>query len=300
MGLMVDVEHVVWLTAGRYSTRMDAVNEEIRAAARRFPNLQIAEWGPLSDINGEYTWGDGIHLQPGGADAIAELIRSHLEGEVPWDRLPMGQIATIRDGRRAVTIKGWASNLDLGRATMVRLLVDGELVEKKRTNRKRSGLARKLGSDVEELGYQFKLHLPDGEHEICIEANNFDGFPPVVMDCGQIVLNHNPSGAIDRVVPKTSGDVVRGWVSDPDSKKPVKVQIRAANGATPSEGQPVTGQSLGDVVATDRAARSGSNGLSNFFAIKVPAGLDAYCVVAVNRFGGDDMVLGCPETATQK
>ncbi len=283
MGLLGDVEHVVWLTAGRYSPRMDAVNEEIRAAARRYANLQIAEWGPLSDRNGEYTWGDGIHLQPGGADAITELIRAHLEGEVPWNRLPQGRIGTVRDGRKAVTVKGWASNPDLGRAAKVRLMVDGDLVEKKSTHVRRTKLAKRVDAAVAKIGFEFRLQLPDGVHEICIEANNFDGFAPVQMHCRSVEIRHNPAGSVDRVVAKTTGDIVRGWAQDPDHKKPVVIEVRLAD-------KP-------DVVVAkgvaDRPSKAAPDGPANNFAIKVPAGTGDYCIVAKNSFAGADSTLSC-------
>ncbi len=287
MGLMVDVEHVIWLTAGRYSPRMDAVNEEIRAAARRYPNLQIAEWGPLSDINGEYTWGDGIHLQPGGADAITELIRAHLEGEVPWNRIPVGRIGLLRDGRKAVTVRGWATNPDLGRAAMVRLTVDGELVAKKLTHRKRAKLAQDLNVDVVDLGFEFKLNLPDGTHDVCIEANNFDGLPPLVMHCRTIELQHSPLGALEQVVAKSDGDVVRGWATDPDRNKPVVIQIRQSD---------ASGDATGEIVASGRASRTRKadpDGPATRFALKVPQGTNGYCVVARNLLAGTDTTLGC-------
>lgn len=298
MGLLAHVDHVVWLTAGRYSPRMDAVNEEIRDAARRYPNLQIAEWGPLSDRNGEFTWGDGIHLQPGGADAIAELIRAHLEGDVPWNQLPEGRIGALRDGRKAVTVKGWASNPDLGRSAMVRLLVDGELVQKKLTHLRRANLAKQIGTSVVKIGFEFRLELPDGTHELCIEANNFDGFAPVRMHCRSIEVRHNPTGAIDRVITKTTGEVVRGWAQDPDRKKPVVIEIR--EGSDPgglqhgAAGDGLAG--LGEVITrgkANRLSKTSPNGPAHNFAVKVPVGIGDYCIVAKNVLAGSDTVLSC-------
>lgn len=291
MGLLSDVDHVLWLTPSRHRPLIDNVREEIRSAAHRYPNLQIAEWGPLSDANHNYTWGDGIHLQPGGADAIAELIRSHLAGEVPWNQLPEGSIASVRDGRKSVRIGGWAINPDLGRPAMVRLTLDGKLVAKKRTHRRRVNLAASLESDVVKLGFEFKVDIPDGSHEICIEANNFDGRDRVVMDCRTVELAHNPVGAIDRVVEKSDGDVVRGWASDPDRKVPLKIEIHEGTAADANRIVAVAVANRESAKAVTQAAADGA--AENHFAIKIPADVEQYCVVARNVLAGTDVVLDC-------
>ncbi len=285
MGLLVDVDHVLWLTASRYRPEMDEVNAEIRAAARRYRNLQIGEWGPLSDANSSYTWNDGIHLPPTGAEAIAEMIRSHLEGDVAWNQIPVGRIGKLRDGRKHLTIGGWAADPDLGRSPKVRVVVNGEVVKKKRTSQTRSDIAVLTNSVVDDLGFTIRLDLPDGEHRICIEVNNFDGFEPLSVDCRTVTLAHSPVGQLERVVAKDDGDVVRGWAADPDRARPVVVEVRA-------------GGTDGEVIARGRANRervaAAAGGADRGFAIKIPANVDDYCVVARNVLAGvDDTVLGC-------
>ncbi len=276
MGLLVDVDHVLWLTASRYRPEIDEVNAEIRAAARRYPNLQIGEWGPLSDQNPSYTWTDGIHVPSAGAEAVAELIRSHLEGEVAWNRIPSGRMTRVRDGRRQLTIGGWAVDPDLDRAARVLLSIDGKIVARKRTNEPRPDNAASVDAPVADIGFTFRLDLPDGRHRICLAVNNLDGLAPVNVDCRIVNLAHSPIGQVERIVAKADGDVVRGWARDPDRARPVVVQVRA-------------GGPRGEIVASGRADRRNDG-----FAIKLPPDTGKYCVVARNVLAGvHDTVLGC-------
>lgn len=283
MGLLAGVDHVLWLTPSRYTGRMDQVHAEIRAAARRYPNLQVGEWTYVTAGDPLLTWNDGIHLRPRGADAIANLIRRHLAGEVPWNRIPVGRIDRMLDRRTGLRLAGWALDPDLGRPARVRVMVDGKRVARKRSSKARTRLGKFLGVD-DRLGFAVTLKLPDGKHQVCIEVNNFDGHDPVVLGCRNVNLAHEPVGAIERVVPKSDGDVVRGWAYDPDRRRPIHIDV-------------VSGS---EVVATSRASRTRTdlagltNGEQRGFAIKLPAGLVDYCLIARNELAGEaDTTIGC-------
>ncbi len=287
MELLADVDHVTWLTPPRYRPEMDAITNEIFLATRRHPNLQLAPWGAFADARPHLTWDDGIHLRTEGAEAMAEMMRSHLEGDVPWNRIPLGAITGIRDGRRALTVSGWAFDPDLGKRAKVRVTVDGKLVTTQRTDRSTEGIARFLGTDTKKLGFDVRLKLADGQHTICAEVNNFDRLAPVSLGCRTLVVAHQPIGSFDRVVINGSNQIVRGWAIDPDTEGPVTIQIRA-------------NRANGKVITSGLADRN-REGLEQFgkgpnhgFAIKVPANVDDYCVVARNEFAGTkNTVLGC-------
>ncbi len=72
---------VVWVTVqlpanGRYSHEA-ATNATIRAVVTRYPNARVADWNAASEPHlRQWTWGDGIHLQPAGCRAFARLINS--------------------------------------------------------------------------------------------------------------------------------------------------------------------------------------------------------------------------------
>jgi lysophospholipase L1-like esterase len=50
-------------------------NDEIRAAAGRYPNTVLVDWHAFSQGHGEWFGEDGFHLTQSGADAYATLIR---------------------------------------------------------------------------------------------------------------------------------------------------------------------------------------------------------------------------------
>jgi hypothetical protein len=71
--------HVIWLTSARFRPEMDAVNGAIRAAADRHANVEVLDWGPISDARPDLTYSDGVHLRPAGQQVIAQLIDDALE-----------------------------------------------------------------------------------------------------------------------------------------------------------------------------------------------------------------------------
>jgi hypothetical protein len=88
MGVL-EGHHVVWLTSPRFRPEMDRVNGAIRAAVARHPNLEVLEWGPLSDAHPEATYSDGIHLRPAGqrllAGAVAGAVNAWWSGRCAVD-----------------------------------------------------------------------------------------------------------------------------------------------------------------------------------------------------------------------
>jgi hypothetical protein len=71
------VRSVVWVTlreAGGYASDYKSINAEIKAAARRWPELVVADWNSYSA--GKPWFGtDGLHLSPSGAIALANFLR---------------------------------------------------------------------------------------------------------------------------------------------------------------------------------------------------------------------------------
>ena len=72
------VQHVLWATlrAGRESYAN--MNDMIRAAAKKYPEITVLDWD--SDARDEPDWlqQDGIHLTPPGAEAMAAMIEDAL------------------------------------------------------------------------------------------------------------------------------------------------------------------------------------------------------------------------------
>ena len=71
------VPRVVWVTVAEVSPSRVAMNETIREASERWPNMRVADWAPILAEHPEWTW-DGMHLTPDGRQAMARLIADTL------------------------------------------------------------------------------------------------------------------------------------------------------------------------------------------------------------------------------
>jgi lysophospholipase L1-like esterase len=77
MAVLADVPRVVWVTVSEVSPTRVAINEAIRDAATRWPNLRVADWAPIIATFPGLTW-DGLHLTPDGRREMATLIADTL------------------------------------------------------------------------------------------------------------------------------------------------------------------------------------------------------------------------------
>jgi lysophospholipase L1-like esterase len=70
---LAGVERVVWVTCTPWIPAVGAADDAIRALPDAYPNVVVADWAAISGTPG-YTYGDGLHLRPEGAAAIADLV----------------------------------------------------------------------------------------------------------------------------------------------------------------------------------------------------------------------------------
>ena len=68
------VDDVVWVTLGETRANYELINGVIRKASSRWRELTIADWAALSRGKSWFA-GDGLHLEPDGAMALARLVR---------------------------------------------------------------------------------------------------------------------------------------------------------------------------------------------------------------------------------
>lgn len=68
---------VVWVTLRETRDLYRQTNTMIRRAVKRWPKLQVADWNAFS---AGHSWfaGDGLHLTPTGATALAAFLRSYI------------------------------------------------------------------------------------------------------------------------------------------------------------------------------------------------------------------------------
>jgi hypothetical protein len=70
---LVGVDRVVWVTCTPWLPAVGAADQAILALPQSHPEVVVADWAAVSGTPG-YTYADGLHLQPGGAAGLAELI----------------------------------------------------------------------------------------------------------------------------------------------------------------------------------------------------------------------------------
>ena len=82
MSELAGVERVVWLNLAEFDDWVAGANEELVAAASRWPNLEIADWRSVAGSDPSFLYSDGIHLPPPGRHAMASLVGERVDAWV--------------------------------------------------------------------------------------------------------------------------------------------------------------------------------------------------------------------------
>ncbi len=69
------VTTVIWVTMQEKRPLYQATNAAIRAAAKRWPQIQIADWDDASSTKSKWFADDGLHLTSAGALGLAKFLR---------------------------------------------------------------------------------------------------------------------------------------------------------------------------------------------------------------------------------
>ncbi len=180
------VEHVIWMSVTEFEPRMEIVNKELRLATHRWPNLQIAEWHPVTAGDSSLTHDDGYHLNRNGAVVFATFLHDHLTDPSLWNTLPVGRFRIAR-ARKDFKVTGWAFDPELGKPARVRIVVDGKVAKRVTAKRSRESISRRVGA-AHGVGIETRLKLTRGGHIVCIDVSNFDGLRPVRLQCRAVVV----------------------------------------------------------------------------------------------------------------
>jgi hypothetical protein len=71
------VKQIVWVSLRETQVGYRQINGEIRAEARRLPNVQVADWNAWSSGKPWFR-SDGLHLTDAGADGLALMLRVYI------------------------------------------------------------------------------------------------------------------------------------------------------------------------------------------------------------------------------
>jgi hypothetical protein len=72
------VEHVLWATLREDRQSWANMNDMIRAAARKYPEMTVLDWNALAKQSPDWLQPDGIHLTPAGAEGMATMVNDAL------------------------------------------------------------------------------------------------------------------------------------------------------------------------------------------------------------------------------
>jgi len=82
MAILDRVPRVIWLDQREFAPGRAEMNAELRAAAARYPNLDVVDWNATVAAHPDDTYSDGIHLTPAGQQAMADLVRARVDAFV--------------------------------------------------------------------------------------------------------------------------------------------------------------------------------------------------------------------------
>ena len=69
-----DVPRVFWVNLRWFTGWVPAANQELVDATHRYPNLRIVDWSALATPMPNLEYDDGLHLNPYGQAAMADLL----------------------------------------------------------------------------------------------------------------------------------------------------------------------------------------------------------------------------------
>jgi lysophospholipase L1-like esterase len=73
----VGVKEIVWVNLRETQEHFTRINAVIRAQARRFPVVQVADWNAWS-AGKPWFRSDGLHLTDSGAQGLADMLRAYI------------------------------------------------------------------------------------------------------------------------------------------------------------------------------------------------------------------------------
>lgn len=210
----------------------------------------------------------------------------------PKPPVPYGELETVRSSLGSVAVQGWALDAETTDPVRLHVYVNGRYFTAATADLRRSDVASANPGTGSEHGYDLRLQLPEGAHDVCTYAINAPGTAGTnaLLGCRPVTVSHTPTGALSSVVQGPSGVVATGWALDPDVTAPLAVDLTL-------NGKPLTSVPRASVVRPELADRHPEHGTAHGFSVplSVPEGTHTVCAVARNAAGtpGADRRLGC-------
>jgi MYXO-CTERM domain-containing protein len=82
MGALGPVRKVLWVNLRQFRPWVPAANAQLAAATQRYANLEIVDWDARATPDPSLVYADGLHLNPAGRGAMADLIGQRFDAAV--------------------------------------------------------------------------------------------------------------------------------------------------------------------------------------------------------------------------
>lgn len=206
---------------------------------------------------------------------------------------PWGRLDSVTAGPSSITVRGWAVDGDTTKPIKVRVTVDGKAVKTKLANANRAD-AEPIHNRGPKHGYVVRVKASAGTHEVCVDGINA-GKTGVTrnIDCARVSVEKRtannvarPFGGVDRILSDGAEAELVGWAIDPDTKKPISVDVYVD----------------GEYVKSTKARRKRNDinrsydmGKRHGFKLRVDLGPGTHeiCAHAINDGEGLNQKLGC-------
>ena len=167
--------------------------------------------------------------------------------------------------------RGWVIDPDIDRASMIDVLVDGEVALSRRANLPRPDVARAFPEAGPDHGFDVVIEGLNGTHEVCVRARDGGSGRPTVIECATVTVpTGSPLGAVEALLVGPDSVRVIGWAADPDTPDPVNLHLR------------LDGELWGAVRANDPRPDIPGYGGNGGFDVEIPidTGTHELCVFA--------------------
>ena len=105
---------------------------------------------------------------------------------------PIGALDRVLKRSDGVSVRGWAIDPNRAKnAVKIRVSVDGEPVRTRKATERRADVGQVFPDFGPRHGYSFKVIVPAGRHEVCVEALNLGGddSPPTLLGCKNVRIS---------------------------------------------------------------------------------------------------------------
>jgi hypothetical protein len=208
---------------------------------------------------------------------------------------PFGTLDSVSPAPGGARVVGWAIDANTTGPIDVHVYANGRLVAITSASVSRPDIASTYSLFGENHGFDVRLSLGAGTHQVCAYAINVGaGSTNPNLGCRSVTaLSGNPKGYLEEVSAVPGGALIRGWVLDPDTEAPTDAHVyvdgKLAAVWPANQGRP-------DVAAVYPAygANHGYYG-----SLPMSAGTHSVCVYGINVGPGSHTQLGCKQVTVR-